>query len=239
MDVTGLGKAGLYPSLYLSSFRPILVLKGLKTQEKRSYLRSALVVVQFCLALGMIVSTLVVVDQLMYINNKDIGFSKDHIVLVDMNRESGELYRQMKEELLTKGNILGVTGSGLRLCINFHHWGFKAQVDTGVVSLTPSNVHVDYDYFEVYGIELKEGRSFSKDYAQDNGLSFIINESFAAELGYDDPIGQKVGHSWYPNDSLGTIVGVTEDFNFNSLHYKVNTLSIVIHDVWSYSEMSI
>lgn len=231
--------AGLYPSLYISSFKPILVLKGLKTSEKKSYLRSALIVVQFCLALGMIVSTLIVVDQLIYIKNKDIGFSKDHIVLVDMNQEADEHYQSMKEELLKKSNILGVAGSGQRIGNNFHQWGFKVRKDTGVVDVTPSNVHVDYDYLEVYGIELKQGRSFSKEYAQDNGLSFIINQAFADELGFDDPVGQKVGHSWYPNDSLGTIIGVTGNFNFNSLHYKVNTLSMVVHEDWNYSEMSV
>lgn len=231
--------AGLYPSLYLSSFKPVVVLKGLKTQEKKSIFRSSLIVLQFSLALGMIVCTLIVVQQLMYIKNKDIGFSKDHIVLVDMNRESQEHYREMKEELLKQSNILGVTGSGQRLGNNFHQWGFKVLKDTGVVSVTPSNVHVDYDYLEVYDIKLKDGRSFSKEYATDDGLAFIINEAFAEELGFEDPIGQKVGHSWYANDSLGTIIGVTEDFNFNSLHYRVNTLSMVVHSEWGYSEMSV
>lgn len=67
----------------------------------------------------------------------------------------------------------------------------------------------------------------------------MINESFAEELGYDDPIGQRVGHSWYGDDKLGYIVGIVEDFNFNSLHYKVNTLSMVTHPGWGWSEMSI
>ena len=231
--------AGLYPSLYLSSFKPIVVLKGLKTQEKKSVFRSSLIVLQFSLALGMIVCTLIVVQQLLYIKNKDIGFTKDHIVLVDMNRESQEHYQEMKQELLKQSNILGVTGSGQRLGNNFHQWGFKVRKDTGVVDVTPSNVHVDYDYLDVYGIKLKQGRSFSKEYAQDDGLSFVINEAFAKELGFEDPIGQKAGHGWYPNDSLGTIIGVTEDFNFNSLHYKVNTLSMVVHTEWGFSEMSV
>lgn len=231
--------AGLYPSLYLSSFRPIVVLKGLKNKEKKSVFRSSLIVLQFSLALGMIVCTLIVVQQLFYIKNKDIGFTKDHIVLVDMNRESQEHYKEIKEELLKQSNVLGVTASGQRLGNNFHQWGFKVRQDTGMMGFTPSNVHVDYDYLEVYGIKLKEGRSFSRDYAKDDGLAFIINEAFADELGFEEPIGRSVGHSWYPDDSLGTIIGVTENFNFNSLHYKVNTLSMVIHSEWGYNEMSI
>ena len=231
--------AGLYPSLYLSSFKPVVVLKGLKSQEKKSIFRSSLIVLQFSLALGMIVCTLIVVEQLFFIKNKDIGFSKDHIVLIDMNREMRESFVQMKEELLKKSNILGVTASGQRLGNNFHQWGFKVRQDTGMLNLTPSNVHVDYDYLDVYGIELKEGRTFSKEFATDDGLAFIINEAFAKELAFENTVGQKAGHAWYPNDSLGTIIGVTEDFNFNSLHYKVNTLAMVVHTEWGFSEMSV
>ncbi|MEO9482137.1 MAG: FtsX-like permease family protein [Ekhidna sp.] len=231
--------AGLYPSLYLSSFRPIVVLKGLKNQEKKSIFRSSLIVLQFSLALGMIVCTFIVVEQLFFIKNKDIGFNKDHMVLIEMNGDMQENFSQMKEELLNQSNILGVTASGQRLGNNFHQWGFKVRQDTGMLNLAPSNVHVDYDYLDVYGIELKDGRSFSKEFATDDGLAFIINESFAKELGFENAVGQKAGHSWYPNDSLGTIIGVTEDFNFNSLHYKVNTLSMVVHTEWGFSEMSV
>ena len=231
--------AGLYPSVYLSSFKPVVVLKGLKNQEKKSLFRSSLIVIQFSLALGMIVCTLIIVEQLFYIKNKDVGFTTDHIVLIEMNGEMQESYHQMKEELLSQANILGVTASGQRLGNNFHQWGFKVRQDTGIVSYTPSNVHVDYDYLDVYGIRLIEGRTFSKEFATDDGLAFIVNQAFVKDLGFEEPIGKKVGHSWYPNDSLGTIIGVTEDFNFNSLHYEVNTLSLVIHSDWGFSEMSV
>ena len=120
-----------------------------------------------------------------------------------------------------------------------HQWGFKVKGDTGVFDITPSNVNVDYDYLSVYGIQLKEGRNFSKEFATDNGKAFIINESFAKELGLKQTIGTPAGHSWYKNDSLGTIIGVVKDFNFNSLHYKVNTLEMVVHPDWGYDEMSV
>ncbi|MBV6647053.1 MAG: ABC transporter permease [Cyclobacteriaceae bacterium] len=231
--------AGLYPSVYLSSFRPVVVLKGLKVYEKKSIFRSSLVVLQFSLALGMIVGTLVVVRQLMYMKNKDIGFSKDHILLVNLNEQASEHYEQIKDELLKKSTVVGVTASGQRLGNNFHQWGFKVRKDTGIVNVTPSNVFVDYNYLDIYEIKLLQGRTFSRDYATDDGLAYIINESFAKELGLDDPIGQTAGHGWYPDDSLGSIIGVVEDFNFNSLHYKVNTLSMVVHSSWGYSEMSV
>jgi putative ABC transport system permease protein len=232
--------AGLYPSLFLSSFKPIAVLKGIKAFEKNSLLGNSMVVIQFSLALAMIISTLVVLQQLNFIKDKDIGFSKDHIVLVSLNDEARNQYQEMKQALLNKANVLGVTASGQRIGNNFHQWGFKVRKDSSETEvITPSNVFVDHDYLEVYGIKLLEGRSFSRDYASDDGLAFIINESLAKELAFEDPIGQPAGHAWYPDDSLGTIIGVTEDFNFNSLHYKVNTLSLVVHTDWGYGEMSV
>jgi putative ABC transport system permease protein len=107
------------------------------------------------------------------------------------------------------------------------------------MNITPSNVNVDYDYLKVYGIRLKNGRGFSKDYPTDNGMAFVINESLAKELGIKEIIGTPVGHSWYHNDSLGSVIGVTEDFNFNSLHHKINTLSMVVHPDWGYDELTV
>ena len=197
----------------------------------KSFFRSSLIVLQFSLALAMIVATLVIVQQLFHMKNTDLGFNKDHILLVSMNDDANNKFDVIKQELLNKSSVVGVTASGQRLGNNFHQWGFKAMLDTGIFNITPSNVFVDYDYLDVYEIKLIEGRTFSKDYAADDGLAFIINESFAKELGYDEPLGKRVGHSWYPNDSLGTVIGVTEDFNFNSLHFEVNTLSMVVHTI--------
>jgi putative ABC transport system permease protein len=135
--------------------------------------------------------------------------------------------------------IQGVTASGQRLGNNFHQWGFKVKADTGIMNITPSNVNVEYDYLKVYGIKLKDGRGFSKDNVRDKGMSFVINESLAKELGIKETIGTPAGHGWYHNDSLGTIIGITEDFNFNSMHHKINTLSMVVHPDWGYDEMSV
>lgn len=231
--------AGIYPSFYMTSFDTSRVLKGGGKTEGRSIFRSSLVVVQFGLALAMIVSTLVVVQQLSFMRSADIGFDKDQILLVDMNGDANRKFETMKQELLGNSYILGVTASGQRLGNNFHQWGFKVMADTGVMEITPSNVNVDYDYLKVYGIEVVEGRGFSKDFPTDKGNAFIINESFAKDLRLKETVGTKAGHSWYHNDSLGTIIGVVRDFNFNSLHYKVNNLEMVVHPDWGYDEMSV
>jgi putative ABC transport system permease protein len=230
---------GIYPSFYMTSFDLSKVLKGGGKVEGKSVFRGALVVVQFGLALAMIVSTLIVIQQLSFMKSTDLGFDKDQIMLVAMNKEANDKFETLKNELLSNANILGVTASGQRLGNNFHQWGFKVKADTGIVDITPSNVNVEYDYLKVYGIKIKEGRDFSKAVPTDDGKAFIINESFAKELRLKETVGTPAGHGHYHNDSLGSIIGVVEDFNFNSLHYKINTLAMVVHPEWSYDEMSI
>ncbi|MEM7548520.1 MAG: FtsX-like permease family protein [Bacteroidota bacterium] len=233
--------AGLYPSLYMTAFKAVNVLKANNKQgSNKSVLRSGLVILQFGLALAMIVSTLIVLQQLNFMKNKDIGFDKDQIILVDMNGEANDKFEVMKKELLDLSSVSGVTASGQRIGNNFHQWGFKVKTDTGIYNMTPSNVLVEYDYLDVYNIKLRVGRTFSKDFATDDGLAYIINETLAKELALgENAVGTPAAHSWYPDDSLGTIIGVTEDFNFNSLHHKVNTLSMVVHSEWNFDEMSV
>ncbi|HYI78616.1 MAG TPA: FtsX-like permease family protein, partial [Chryseolinea sp.] len=230
---------GIYPAFYMTSFNMSRVLKGGNKGTGRSIFRSSMVVVQFGLSLAMIVSTLIVIQQLSFMQNKDLGFNKEQMLLIDMNREANEKFETLRTELKRSPLVLGVTASGQRLGENFHQSGFKVKGDTGVFNITPSNVNVDYEYLDVYGIKLKDGRAFSKDVVTDKDMAFIINESFAKELGIKDIIGTKAGHGWYHNDSLGTIIGVAKDFNFNSLHYKINTLQMSVHPEWGYDEMSV
>lgn len=229
---------GIYPAFYMTSFTTSRVLKSGQAGGT-SLFRNGLVVIQFGLALAMIVSTLIVVQQLSFMKNKDLGFNKDQMMLINMNQEANDKFEMLRTELKRSTLVRGVTASGQRLGENFHQSGFKIKADTGVFNITPSNVNVDYEYLDVYGIKLKEGRSFSKDIPTDKDMAFIINESFANELGLKETVGTPAGHSWYHNDSLGTIIGVAGDFNFNSLHYKINTLQMSVHPEWGYQEMSV
>ncbi len=232
--------SGLYPSFYMASFQPAKALKGQAMKAKKSLLSKGLIVLQFGLGIAMIVSTLFVMQQINFINSKDLGFNRDQILLIDMNGTANEQFEVLKTELLKNSNVLGVTASGQRIGNNFHQWGFKVKTDTAVVQMTPSNVFVDYDYLDVYNIRLKDGRTFSKDYSTDNGMAFVVNEALVKDMGLGDKaVGTEAGHGWYHDDSLGTIIGVAEDFNFNSLHYEINTLAMAVHSDWGYDEMSI
>lgn len=235
----GLGLAtGIYPAFYMTSFTMSKVLKG-GQGTGTSLFRNGLVVVQFGLALAMIVSTLIVLQQLTFMNNRDLGFDKEQMMLIDMNGEANQKFEMLRTELKRSTLVKGVTASGQRLGENFHQSGFKIKSDTGVFNITPSNVNVDYEYLDVYGIKLAEGRGFSRAITTDKDMAFIINEAFAKELNLKETIGTQAGHSWYHNDSLGTIIGVAKDFNFNSLHYKINTLQMSVHPEWGYDEMSV
>lgn len=230
---------GLYPSFYMAGFNPAAILRGGELKESRSILRSTLVITQFSLVIAMIIATFAVLDQLNFMKNRDIGFDKDYIVTVEMGQAANDKYDLLKQRLQENSHVLGVTASGQRLGNNLHQWGYKYEGDTGIIDLTPSSVNVHFDYLDVYGIELTSGRNFDQKRATDNGLAFIINEACAKEIGLENPIGKKMAHSWYPNDSMGTIIGVTRDFNFNSLHHKVNTLVLAVHTDWYYSELSV
>jgi len=205
----GLGiLTGIYPSFYMTSFNMARVLKGGGSGAAgRSVFRSGLVIVQFGLALAMIVSTLVVLQQLSFMQNKDLGFNKDQMMLIDMNREVNEKFEMLRTELKRSPLIVGVTASGQRLGENFHQTTFKIKSDTGVFEITPSNVNVDFEYLSVYGIQLKAGRSFSKDRPTDKDMAFIINESFDKELGLKETLGTPAGMGWYHNDSLARSSG--------------------------------
>ena len=231
--------SGLYPSIYLSSFRPVVALKGINKVKGRSLMRGGLVVLQFSLAIAMIVGTIVVAQQLSFMINKDIGFDKESILLVPLNNEINESYDAFKTELLKLSSVSSVTASGQRLGNNLHQWGFKMRSDTVVTNFTPSVVHVDHDFLDVYNIKLKHGRSFDKKIPTDSKLAFIINSSQANEWGGETALNKEIGFSWYSDDSLGQVIGIVEDFNFNSLHFDINNLVMFVQDEWGYDELSV
>lgn len=230
---------GIYPSFYMTSANVVHILKGGTGRIRRSVFRSSLVIVQFGLALAMIVGTLIVTQQLSFMKNADVGFNKDQIMLVHMNDEVNKKFDVLKTQLLGIKNVQGVTASGQRLGNNFHQGGFKVKSDTGIVWIRPSSINVDYDYLNVYGIQLKGGRNFSEDFFTDKGKAFIINESMVKDLNLKNPLGMAGGHGFMEDDSLGTIIGVVSDFNFNSLHHKINNLFIFSNPSWGYEEISI
>lgn len=211
---------GFYPAIYLSSFNPIKILKGqVHRSPKASNTRSLLVVFQFAISIVLIASTIIVYEQIQYVHNKRLGFRKENIVYMHLGGDIGSQYQGMKDALLKHSGILGVTAKDClptearRTLIDFF-WDEKAPDQEVLMELTG----VDYQYFEMLGIEFAEGRNFSKEFPTDATNAFILNEEAVRQTGMKSPVGK----NFATYNKSGTIIGVIKDTNFKSLHQEVN-----------------
>ncbi|SEL26525.1 ABC transporter permease [Parapedobacter koreensis] len=237
--------SGLYPAAYLSSFQPTKVLKGSpETGRKKFGFRNVLVVVQFSSAIFLIIATLFATQQLRYMQRSDPGFTREQIVTVPLDDKSYPKYEALKQQLLSNALITQVTASQQRLGNNLHQTGVRFHGEGPVRELASSQIIVDPDFLNVYQIQLIAGRDFHQDYASDNGKAFIINETLAKELLKDYPgkpveslLGRHFGFGGV--DSTAQIVGIAKDFNFNSLHHKIETLCLFNQRDWGFSELSV
>lgn len=228
--------AAFYPSVYMASVDLIKALKGNLIRQSKSVFQSSLVVIQFALAIGFMISALVVMQQLNFVKQSDLGFTKDKMMLVSLNKEANTKFELLKAELLKSKYVAGVTASGQRMGNNFHQTGFKVKTDSVEKGAFASHLNVDYDYLEVYDIPVIQGRAFSPYVKSDNGKAFIINQSMQRELDLKSPVGIP---AHFDSDSMGTVIGVVGNFKFNSLHYRVASLSLICNPKWGYDELSI
>ena len=233
--------SGLYPSIYLSSFKPVKVLKGsVQTGRNKSVLRNVLVVTQFASAIFLIIATTFALRQLNFMKNRATGFDRDQVVNIPLNQGTDRKYDLLKKELLQNSLVSGVTASQDVLGSHLDQSGIEFKGDGPMRELTSTRLIVDADYLNLYKIQLAEGRNFSPD-SSANGREYIINESLAKELLKDNTkadfsslIGKHFGF-----DSIGQIVGVAKDFNFNSLHHKIETMFMFNQTQWGLGTMSV
>ncbi len=223
--VTGI-LAGLYPAFYLSSFKPINVLKGrLALGSKKSSMRSALVVFQFTTSIVLIIGTFIIYRQMGYILNKKVGFDKDRIILLHGANTMGDKVHSFKKELVqlsgikhaSIGDYLPVKGTK-RNGNTFFIEG-KSQEEKGVGG---QMWRIDHDYLRTLGIKLVAGRNFSPEMPTDSA-AVIINQAMAKELGLDNPVGKRI-QNWQPY----TIIGVVEDFHYSSMKEEIRPLCMVL-----------
>ncbi|WP_299118919.1 ABC transporter permease [uncultured Winogradskyella sp.] len=215
--------AGLYPSFYLSSFNPINVLKGkLSSKSKSGGLRSSLVVFQFAVSIILIVGTLIVNQQMNYILNSKVGFEKDQVVQIYSTNALNEQVETFKEELKKLSGISSVTISDYLPIEGTKRNGnsFVNEGKDGIDETTPGQAWViDEDYIETMGMNLVSGRNFIKGRASDE-QAVIMNQAMVKELRLKEPVGKRVSRG----GQLYEIIGVVEDFNFDTMKTTVRPL---------------
>ncbi|MEO1260982.1 MAG: ABC transporter permease [Bacteroidota bacterium] len=221
--IVGIG-AGSYPSWYLASFDAVKTLKGARRSTGRPQFRQGLVVFQFAFSIALIISTLIIGEQLNFIKTKTLGFDKENVVVVPLvGADVQSKVSALKQELQQSPQVAGAAACSEVPGRGFTQNGYRPEgMDEPLLIKV---VDVDEDYFDLFGLELKEGRFLSNNKPGDQ-QAYLINETLANRLGWEQPIGKIITR----NDDH-TVVGLVKDFHYATLHQPIEPL-IVTSSPW-------
>jgi putative ABC transport system permease protein len=219
--------SGSYPSVYLSSFLPAHILKGITgIAQSKIRLRKILVIIQFAISVFLIIAALGIGDQLRYIQSKNLGININQVVVIPLR--SAPIQNQFaafRQTLLQNPGILNVSGisniPGGQFNNNDVVWKDPQQY------INSSEMWVDDEFINLMEIDITAGRGFSSEFSADSIASFILNETACKRLNITDPIGEII--TWegdYPGTIHGKVIGVVKDFNYKSLHDDIAPLII-------------
>jgi ABC-type antimicrobial peptide transport system permease subunit len=227
MIITGF-LSGLYPALYLSSFKPIRILKSNPMANKKSFLRESLVVIQFALAIILIVNTIIVKKQHAFLQKQEVGFQRDNILFIPLRGNFRDKFEFIKSELEKVEGVKSVTfSSHVPATIYSNGGGYDWAGKSPEINPLVSNTMADYDYLETFGMTLKEGEFYARyQYTDTNNI--VINNTFAEIIGIKPIIGEYI-KAW---GRQMKIIGVVNDFNFKPLYSKVEPLIILNITDW-------
>ena len=233
--------AGIYPAFVLSGFHPLLIFRhSLQSIHGNINLRKILVTGQFVLSITLIAGTLLVFDQLTFISNVKLGFDKEEMLKIDFNFNDNikQHLESVKNEFR---NIPGIASSAAANTVPGEHpTNLFSSIEIEVGRMIETNINtnfVDHDFIPNYGIELVAGRAFSRDFTADDSTAFVINESAMKHFGWASP-EIAIGRAVSQRGKNGRIIGVVQDFHYNSLHHKVEPLLMHI-DVDALRSLSI
>ncbi len=223
--------AGSYPAFFLSGFKPAEVLKSDKSPKGGSAtLRRGLVILQFTISLILIIGTIVVFSQMNYLRNRDLGFNKEQIMVIDIPGGDSTLVKRLptiKQQLLANPNIELVSNTRDIPANILSKLLMLVEAEDKMREKTTDMMFVDYDFLDLMGIELKEGRNFSKATGTDLKGALIINETAARKFGWQNPIGKRI----QVDDWDAKVIGVIKDFHVRSLHTEMEPLVIALTPV--------
>lgn len=222
--------AGSYPALFLSSLKPIHVLKSHLRPGGLVSLRKALVVFQFSLSILLLLGVLIVYRQLNFIQNTHIGYDREYLIYIPIEGDLVKNYQAFKTQAENSPAILTISKMRNSPTDIEHHtssisWPGKAPN----LSVSFADAVVGYDFVETLRLQLAEGRDFSKDFGADSA-AYLVNETAAAKMGFQQAIGQNV--EW--GNRPGKIIGVLRDFHFNSLHRSIDPLIVRLDENWTW-----
>ena len=222
--------SGIYPALYLSSIKPVSVLKGETVSGKgNGRLRKILVVIQFSLSILIATTAIFMNQQLKFLRNKELGFEKKDLICIPMPRDMKEKYYSFKEELLKETLITGVTASRVNpVNIGSNSGGASWPGKDPEKSVLIGINGVDYDYLETMKMELVSGRNFSRDFpgdmARDTTGNFLVNEEVVKIMNIGDPVGKSFSFMGLN----GTIVGVLKNFHFKGADQRIEPMAFAL-----------
>ena len=220
--------SGLYPAFYLSSWAPLTALTGKQLTGRGSLrLREGLVLLQFMISAGVIACTLLMAAQMRYVSSKSLGFAKENRLIVTLRGSAPiEKMDAIRSELLKSSHIRGV--SQLEVMVGREPGVMVGQVQSEAGSMERTSMQqmaIGEDLVPVLGLKLKSGRDFTRRLLTDAGTNFLVNESFVRKMGWSEPLGKQIFFNG--GQRQGRVIGVVEDFNFRSLHERVEPIVLM------------